>query len=302
MSVMNLGLEAIGIRNEKSEVLSYEYLDAVIEYSDACDELNVVFDQFDTILRAAQNLEAVRDVIVSQGVTPALEALVGGNFKDGLSQEAVEASMEAAGEAIKNFFVKIWQAIKNFFMKMFVTSKGMVKRLDDWLAAAKTAKAEDFTGRDFTGFGLGQQMQGFKTYVTKLENLEEGELASFDGNFDLQTVTLTFDKAKVYAQDIRNGFESVMKAKDKVIAAVDAKIKEASSSSGSEEDKKDKINAAKAVQKLINKVFKGAFTSGSGFLSHNTLGKQKKAAAPAEGEKKPEDTQEQTPAEGENQE
>lgn len=302
MSVMNLGLEALGIQSEK-QVLSYEYLDAVIEYSDACDEMNIVFDQFDTVLRAAQNLEAVRDVIASQGITPALEALVGGNFKDGFSAEAVEASLEAAGEALKNFFVKIWQAIKTFFTKLFVSAKGMVERLDAWLEKAKTAKAEDFDGREFKGYSKSMLLQGgFKNYVAKLgANFKEGDLPKSNSSFDLGAVTLDFESAKTYAKALSEGMKAVIAKRDEILKTVNEKIN-AAQAAEKEEDKAAQTEEAKSAKTVVKKVYGTMQTVAAGFLSHNIIGGGKsKKAAPAEGEQKPEDAQEETPAEGEEQ-
>lgn len=288
MSVMNLGLEALGIKEEKPEVLSYEYLDAVIEYSDACDEMNIVFDQFDTVLRAAQNLEAVKDVIAAQGVTPALEALVGGNFKDGLSLEAIEASMEAADGAIVGFIKKIWAAIKQFFLKLFSTVKGMRERLEKFAGEAKAADAE-VTCMKFNGIKpemlanvsklLDACKQGFvgNAQIESMQKLgeitAEVELAGKEA-----AIKYAADLGKLL-NDMEANKATILKNCDVAADAVQKKLIE----KATDEERKAATEEAKAAKEMVNKLFKSVMSTAAAFLSHTKVGK-KVAEKPAEGE------------------
>lgn len=281
MSVMNLGLEALGIKKEQDQqVLSYEYLDAIIEYSDACDEMNIVFDQFESVLRAAQNLEAVKDVIAAQGVTPALEALVGGNFKDGLSLESIEASMEAADGAIVGFIKKIWAAIKQFFLKLFSSVKGMRERLEKFAAAAKAEDAE-VTCMKFNGikpeilakFKLAGDMRKELTDAQKLgEVVVEVELGGKEA-----ALSYAANLGKLL-NDIEANKEKYLKECDVMADDVQKKLAE----NATEEERKAATEEAKAAKDLVNKLFKAVFSSAAAFLSHTKVGK-KAAEKPAEG-------------------
>jgi hypothetical protein len=290
MSVMNLGLEALGIKEEKPEVLSYEYLDAVIEYSDACDEMNIVFDQFDTVLRAAQNLEAVKDVIAAQGVTPALEALVGGNFKGGLSLEAIEASMEAADGAIIGFIKKIWAAIKQFFLKLFSTVKGMRERLEKFAGEANAADAE-VTCMKFNGIKpemlasvsklLDACKQGFVGNA-QIESMQKlGEItAEVELGGKEAALKYATDLGKLL-NDMEANKATILKNCDVAADEVQKKLAE----KATDEERKAATEEAKAAKDMVNKLFKSVMTTAAAFLSHTKVGK-KAAEKPAEGEEK----------------
>ena len=288
MSVMNLGLEALGIKEEKPEVLSYEYLDAVIEYSDACDEMNIVFDQFDTVLRAAQNLEAVKDVIAAQGVTPALEALVGGNFKDGLSLEAIEASMEAADGAIVGFIKKIWAAIKQFFLKLFSTVKGMRERLEKFAGEAKASDAE-VTCMKFNG--IKPEM------LANVSKLLDACKQGFVGNAQIESmqklgeitaeVELSGKEAAIkYAADLGKLLNDMEANKATILKNCDVaadEVQKKLAAKATDEERKAATEEAKAAKEMVNKLFKSVMSTAAAFLSHTKVGK-KAAEKPAEGE------------------
>lgn len=298
MSVMNLGLEALGIQNENTEVLSYEYLDAVIEYSDACDEMNIVFDQFDTVLRAAQNLEAVKDVIAAQGVTPALEALVGGNFKNGLSLEAIEASMEAADGAIVGFIKKIWSAIKQFLLKFFSSTKGMRERLQNFRKELRDNPSYTVSGTEFKGLKL-EVVTTLKTKLSVIKELGRNAKGQFETKKSLKrdtTVTSakaadvenklsdlgiakygepvaeqtisTVEDAMKYAEALYDLLTEYDKFKDTMIKECDLNISKAESTAGGD------VAAAKAAKELVEKAFKQVFSSAAAFLSHTKIVKE----------------------------
>lgn len=274
-NALNLGLECLAPKAEQNaNVLSYEYLDAVFEYSASCEELTVVCDQFDTLLRAAQNLQAVSDVIKEQGVTPALEALIGENFKSGLSAEAVTASLESVGEKIKEFCIKVWQAIKEFFLKFFTSTKGMRERLVKFEAAAKEAGAE-LNAREF----IGVKPESLKTVSTpELEKgFSEADIKNYGDPIDKITFGSAADAA-AYAHNLYQILTDYAKRKDAYLKICDSQIELAKKNADAAASK-DEIAKAKAAKDLINKTFKAVYSSAAAFLAHNSI---KSAEKPAE--------------------
>lgn len=286
-SHLNLGLESLidSKTENEAKVLSYEYLDAVFEYSAASEELTVVFNQFDSVIRAAENLKAVSDVIATQGVTPALEALVGENFKRGLSAESVSASLESVGEAIKNFCLKIWQAIKQFFLKFFTSTKGMRERLLKFKQAAAEAGAE-LEAKEFTGIKL----ESLKS-ITGAPALEKGfsdlDIKKYGDPIDKITLGSVQD-AVAYADKLYHLLTDYDKNKDAYLKVCDAQI-EVAKKLADEAASKDEVAKAKAAKDLINKAFKAVYSSAAAFLAHNSIKGQKPAEKPAEGDQKPDE-------------
>ena len=286
---INLGLEALVPATPHSEpTLSYEYLDAVIEYAAASDELTMVFDQFEDILVAVENLAAIHESIVDNGVTPALEALIGGNFANGLSLEAVEASMEAADNASAGFWAKLWAAIKQFFIKLFATTKGMNNRVGDFLTAAKAADAE-VTCMPFKGIKpellarvgelLDSCKNGFvgnkqiKDVQTLGDPIAEVELADKDA-----AIAYAAGLVKLLT-NIESNKAVILKNCDIAVDEVQKKLQE----NASKEEQAAAKEEAKAAKEMVNKIFKSVMSSAAAFLSHTKVGK-KQAEKPAEGE------------------
>jgi len=297
--VLNLGLECLKSEAAPASenVLSYEYLDAVFEYNAACEEVTVVFDQFESLLRAADNLQAVADVIAEQGVTPALEALVGENFIGGVSAASVEAASDSVWGKIGDFFVKIWQAIKQFFLRYFSTTKGMRERLQKFHEAARETGAT-VDSRDFTGLKLevittmtskvsiikefGRNAKGQFETTKKLDRTQEQKAAkAADVEKKLSEVGLkkygeptkemhfsSLDEAVTYADALYKLLTEYDKHKDDMIKDCDEAIKRAKDNGG---DNKDAVADAQAYRDLVIKCFKSVYSSAAAFLAHTSV-------------------------------
>jgi uncharacterized protein (DUF1499 family) len=124
----NLGLEALADHSEfdtTGDVLSYEFLDTVMQFNDEAAEAVVIADGITSLCGAYENLTAICDVLREHGNTPALEALVGGNFREGFSLEAAEAAKEGLWSRFVKWLKTLWAKIKAFFAKFFVSAKKM---------------------------------------------------------------------------------------------------------------------------------------------------------------------------------
>lgn len=280
--MLNLGLGALVKKEEPAQVLSYEYLDTVMMYNEACEELTIVCDQFDQVCTAYENLIAISDVIKEHGVTPALEALVGENFPGGLT---VEASMEAAEGAmgkIKEFLVRVWEAIKNFFLRFFQGSNGLRARLQKFVKLAEEAGADKVSCNEFKGVKF--------DFIDKLA-VTPAELDAAAGEFmagksaeDIEgELSPKGSEAINYAKKLSVALGQMENNKDKFVAICDQMVKtvrttdltpEESANASKEpgglvsaaaEKAKKKAQAAK---KIVDLAFKGLHRSAAGFLSH----------------------------------
>ena len=251
--MLNLGLGVLVKKEPQAEVLSYEYLDTVMMYNEACEELTIVCDQFEQVCTAYENLVAISDVIKEHGVTPALEALVGENFVGGFSLEAADDAKEGAWEKIKNFIKTVWQAIKNFFLKFFSTTDGMRKRL---IAFKEKANAEGATVNvdKFTGIKaetLGNYSISFASGADL--KLSDQDIKKYGDQ--IGEVEIGSDKAKAvaYADNLSKILSDFSKRKDAYLQVADAQIAAAEKLEG--DKKEEEVAKAKAAKELINKTF-----------------------------------------------
>ena len=266
--MLNLGLGALVKKEEpQAEILSYEYLDTVMMYNEACEELTIVCDQFDQVCTAYENLVAISDVIKEHGVTPALEALVGENFVGGFSLEQAEEAKKGAWEKIKEFIKSVWQAIKNFFLKFFSTTDGMRKRL---IAFKEKANAEGATVNvdKFTGIKsetLGNYSINFASGADlKLDDQSIKKYGEQIGDVELGTDK---GKAVAYADNLSKILSDFSKRKEEYLKYADGKIANAEKLED-EAKREEEVATAKAAKELIGKTFKAVYSSAAGFLSH----------------------------------
>ena len=267
--MLNLGLGALVKKEEevREEVLSYEYLDTVMMYNEACEELTIVCDQFDQICVAYENLLAISEVIREHGVTPALEALVGGNFVGGFSLEASEEAKEGAWEKIKSFIKTIWQAIKNFFLKFFSTTDGMRKRLIAFKEKANkegaTVNVDTFTG--IKAETLGNYSINFASGADL--KLSDADIKKYGDQ--IGEVVIGTDKAKAiaYADNLQKILSDFSKRKEEYLKFADGQIA-AAEKLEDEAKRTEEVAKAKAAKELIGKTFKAVYSSAAGFLSH----------------------------------
>lgn len=267
---MNLGLENLidkSAEQPKAEVIengiSYEYLDAVFEYNDACEELTIVFDRGETLFRAAANLKAVAEYIAQEGITPALEALVGENFENGLTEASVEAANEGVWAKIKEWFIQLWNAIKQFFLKLFANVDKQLARLNKWIEKANSAKESDFSGHEFV-------------VIEKIDIVTISELiTAFKENKPVGTInvankTLSFSEAKEYAQGLKAALTKAKELQGDFIKKCDERI-EAAKKIESEEDKEKEQAIYNGAKKFVNQFAKRMVSATAAFLAHNTL-------------------------------
>lgn len=128
----SLGLEALAEKPElemTGDILSYEYLDTVIQFHDEAAEAVVIADGIGALCSTFENLGAVCDVLKEHGNTPALEALVGGNFREGFSLENAEKAQDGLWARFVKWLKSLWAKIKAFFAKFFVSAEKMEKAL-----------------------------------------------------------------------------------------------------------------------------------------------------------------------------
>ena len=125
----SLGLEALTDFQDSDnivDVCSYEFLDSVMEYISASDEALVIADGMESLCGAYENLCAVCDVLEEHGNSPALEALIGGNFREGFSLESASSSKEGLWARFIKWLKTLWAKIKAFFAKWFSSSDSMI--------------------------------------------------------------------------------------------------------------------------------------------------------------------------------
>ena len=127
----NLGLEALAEPQAEmtGEVLSYEFLDTVMQFNDEAAEAVVIADGISALCGAYENLGAICDVLQAHGNSPALEALVGGNFREGFSMEAAKEAKDGLWARFVKWLKTLWAKIKAFFAKFFTSSKDMRTKL-----------------------------------------------------------------------------------------------------------------------------------------------------------------------------
>ena len=134
MSKFDLGLEALADQQGlemTGDILSYEYLDTVMQFNDEAAEAVVIADGIGAIASAMENLGAICDVLKEHGNSPALEALVGGNFREGFSLEAAEKAKEGLWARFVKWLKTLWAKIKAFFAKYFVSAEKMSRALKE---------------------------------------------------------------------------------------------------------------------------------------------------------------------------
>lgn len=287
--MLNLGLGALVKKEEpQAEILSYEYLDTVMMYNEACEELTIVCDQFDQICTAYENLIAISDVIKEHGVTPALEALVGENFAGGLT---LEASMEAeagAWEKIKEFLVRVWEAIKNFFARFFTSTFGLNARLEKRVAELKAAKeivANPFNGIDVISNGASVDVAQVMTSISEATGAKQDDPDV--GKPEFKEQKLNKESAVKYGENLVTMLKKAANAKANLSKTLDDKIAKAKAANENSKEEVEKLKAeAKAAKELLIPWAKAMHTSAAGFLSHVHAGKdaaKKDDAKPAEG-------------------
>ena len=283
--MLNLGLGVLVKKEESSQVLSYEYLDTVMMYNEACEELTIVCDQFDQVCTAYENLVAISDVIKEHGVTPALESLVGENFVGGFSLESAEEAKEGAWEKIKAFIVRIWEAIKNFFDNFWTMIVGQSNRLQSFVEKAKSGKYK-LEGKDFHGVKFGGV--DLSNYIAKLDmNTTELKIESGNMNFG-ENVSAAAD----YALKLRSSIDKAASKKGEIKQQVDNAIKDAKSANSGDKEKLEELKKqAVRAQTVRTRAAKALASSASQFLANNKLvgkGDDKPAEGkPAEGDAKP---------------
>ena len=281
--MLNLGLGALVKQEASAEELSYDYLDTVMLYNEACEELTIVCDQFDQICVAYENLIAISEVIREHGVTPALESLVGGNFANGLTLEASMEAEKGALEKIKDFLVKVWEAIKNFFTRFFTSTFGLNARLENRikeLEAAKEIVIHSFKGLDVIGDG--QSVDVAKVFYGGISEatgaLQENPDVSEP---ELKEQNLTKDNAVKYGKTLLALLKKAANAKSNLEKTLDDNIKKAKEL---KEDSKEAVETlkkeAKAAREIIVPWAKAMHTTAAGYLTHVHAGKDE--AKPAD--------------------
>lgn len=280
---MNLGLENLidkPAEQPKAGVIEngvfYEYLDAAFEYNDACEELTIVFDRGETLFRAAANLKAVAEYIAQEGITPALEALVGENFENGLTEASVEAAKEGVWAKIKEWFIQLWNAIKQFFLKMFANVDKQLARLHKWIEKANSTKESDFSGHEFYGIS-GSFIGGITKLITNF--VLKSEIKKYEGDSGKKIVsmyvgeayqTLPFSLAKTYAQKLYVALTAVKKFQGDFIKTCDERIK-AAKKIESDEDKEKEQAIYNKSKEFVNQLAKRLVSTTAAFLAHNTF-------------------------------
>ena len=133
MSKFDLGLEALTERDNfgTGDILSYEYLDTVMQFNDEASDAVVIADGITSLCSAYENLGAICDVLATHGNSPALEALVGDNFREGFSLEAAEKAKEGLWSRFVKWLKTLWAKIKAFFAKYFVSAEKMSRALKE---------------------------------------------------------------------------------------------------------------------------------------------------------------------------
>ncbi|MBR1988745.1 MAG: hypothetical protein IKA36_06900 [Clostridia bacterium] len=142
MSKFDLGLEALADQQElevTGDILSYEYLDTVMQFNDEAAEAVVIADGIGAIASAMENLGAICEVLADHGNSPALEALVGSNFREGFSLEAAGNAKEGLWARFVKWLKTLWAKIKAFFAKFFSSSKAMRTKIRERIQAIKNA-------------------------------------------------------------------------------------------------------------------------------------------------------------------
>lgn len=137
----NLGLEALADNGKvevTTDVLSYEFLDTVMQFNAEASEAVVIADGIGSLCSAYENLGAICDVLAEHGNSPALEALVGGNFREGFSIEAASNAKEGLWARFVKWLKTLWAKIKAFFAKFFTSSKAMRTKLRERVQEIKS--------------------------------------------------------------------------------------------------------------------------------------------------------------------
>ena len=146
MSNFNLGLEALAeqpVVEMTGDILSYEYLDTVMQFNDAAAEAVVIADGIGAIAGAMENLGAICEVLKAHGNSPALEALVGSNFKEGFSLEAAEKAKEGLWARFVKWLKTLWAKIKAMFAHFFVSAKKMKDAVDARIKELQTKEMKE---------------------------------------------------------------------------------------------------------------------------------------------------------------
>lgn len=294
--MLNLGLGVLvdQKKNDKEvDVLSYEYLDTIMMYNEACEELAIVCDQFEQVCVAYENLIAINDVIKEHGVTPALEALVGSNFPGGFTAEASMEAAEGAMGKIKEFLVKVWEAIKNFFARFFTSTFGLNARLEKRVAELKGAKeivANPFNGIDVISNGASVDVAQVMTSISEATGAKQGDPDVAKPEFKEQK--LNKESAIKYGENLVTMLKKAANAKANLSKTLDDKIAKAKAAKEDAKEEVDKLKAeAKAAKDLLIPWAKAMHTSAAGFLSHVHAGKEAdKKDEPAAGEPKNDET------------
>ena len=188
----SLGLEALTDFQDSDnivDVCSYEFLDSVMEYISASDEALVIADGMESLCGAYENLCAVCDVLEEHGNSPALEALIGGNFREGFSLEAASSSKEGLWARFIKWLKTLWAKIKAFFAKWFSSSDSMItamrKRIQEIKNASDIEKVtiklpEPTAIERVTDVAATKMKNGLKKISANLKNMKNGEVNNAD--------------------------------------------------------------------------------------------------------------------------
>lgn len=146
MSKFDLGLEALADQQDlelTGDILSYEYLDTVMQFHEEAAEAIVIADGIASMMSAMENLGAICEVLETHGNSPALEALVGSNFREGFSLEAAGNAKEGLWARFVKWLKSLWAKIKAFFAKYFSSSKSMVTAIRERVRALKDGQMKE---------------------------------------------------------------------------------------------------------------------------------------------------------------
>ena len=126
---MKLNLNALTGRNLcvsgeellDAAVSTFVHIDSMVETTRCLDMINERLDM----------MGELRDTVKKYGYTQSLEALFGGNFECGYSNEGLGEKIASGWKTFVEWCKKLWQKIKDFFALFFNSSDKMITKLEE---------------------------------------------------------------------------------------------------------------------------------------------------------------------------
>lgn len=142
---LHLGLEALQLTPtvDGGAEISIDLVDAVIRVNSASEAIQMELFEGERLMTAFENLCSIDAEIKKNGVTKALEALVGENFGGTVSQEAVGETLKRWWTAIVAWFKRMWENIKRFFKELFDRNAKWQRVLGEEIARVDKADIDD---------------------------------------------------------------------------------------------------------------------------------------------------------------